>query len=282
MEDNKLGRKAQKELIEQGKYQCTKCVTTKNISEFSKDKTTAKGFASHCKPCKKIESKERIERRKNNRPNITEKTCGKCCETKKISEFYVYSKTIDGYNIWCAVCVSERHTEWYHNERTEELIKIAKERSSISWRKYADLGAFPSGKTISQSSKERSERYKPKRNANKVRRRLTDPHFKWKCNVMTHLKGVKKRKEFTDIWDEVYQIYVMYNIPYHIDHMVPKHWFKIETPLELVNDIDNLQVIDAKYNGSKLDRWSDPVPSEYLERIRPYIKTERLGDLISL
>ena len=99
---------------------------------------------------------------------------------------------------------------------------------------------------------------------------------------MKHVRTVKSRKEFIDKWRDTLKMYDDMGIEYHIDHMVPKNWFKMDTDKELVNHLDNLQVIDAHYNTSKRNRWSDPVPSEYLNKIRPYIKEERLGDLKSL
>ena len=113
-------------------------------------------------------------------------------------------------------------------------------------------------------------------------RRKVDPEFHWGELVMKHVRTVKSRKEFIDKWGDTLKMYDDKGIKYNIDHMVPRNWFKMNTPKSLVNHIDNLQVIDAHYNQSKADRWSDPVPSEYLNKIRPHIKEERLGDLISL
>ena len=91
---------------------------------------------------------------------------------------------------------------------------------------------------------------------------------------MTHLTGVSKREEFKDLWNDVKDVYDMYGVTYHIDHKVPREWFKITTEKELINHIDNLQVIDSDYNLTKSNHWSDEVSESYYELIKDCIKDE--------
>jgi hypothetical protein len=282
MEKKKLGRNEQKKLIGEGKYQCSCCMEIKPITEFGKDRSSVKGFSSKCKDCKKNEVLLRTKKRIENRPTIKEKECRDCNETKCVSEFNGDKRTIDGYAAMCKSCWDKYWSNWYHNERSEESINKQKLRSKRNYIIYNESGVFPSGKTIKQSRKERSERYKPKRNKRKNERYRTEPDFKFKTLIMQHLKGVKNREDFNNLWDDVREVYDFFGITYHIDHLIPKNWFINKTPMELINHIDNLQVIDADYNISKQDRWSDPVPSDYLDKIRPYIKKEYLGLLKSL
>tara|TARA_R110002153_G_scaffold167612_1_gene320291 strand:+ start:15 stop:593 length:579 start_codon:yes stop_codon:yes gene_type:complete len=191
-----------------------------------------------------------------------EKQCSKCNEVKSISEFGMHRGKIGGMS-QCKVCNRNRGRNYYGNN-TEKEKKRCKDKfiyDSVYVSNY---------RTTDKYKKKLKDRYH------------TDPEYRFGRILLANLQGVKNRKEFKVIWDDVIEIYNFYGISYDIDHKVPKSWFLISTPKYLINHLDNLHVIDRKYNRSKLNRWSDPVQSEYLDKIRPYVKKEHLGLLKSL
>lgn len=197
---------------------------------------------------------------------MEEKKCSKCGEVKPISEFGNLRGKVGGMS-QCKVCNRKRGKE--HNDKNTDKIKLyyLKNRERIIKRVCDNNKKNPRTEYMRDYQRKRYN---------------TETEFRFMEQVRTHLKGVKNRKEFLDIWGDTYQVYDFYGIPYHIDHKVPKSWFLVRTPKSLINHMDNLQVIDKDYNLSKNNRWSDPVPSEYLDKIRPYIKKKFQGLLKSL
>ena len=192
-----------------------------------------------------------------------EKQCSKCNEVKSISEFGKLSNSKDGYMSWCKPCNRKRVRNYYGNNTEKE--KKRKKDTFIYDSVYVS-----NYRTTDKYKKKLKDRYH------------NDPEYRFGRILLGNLQGVKNRKEFKVIWDDVIEIYNFYGISFDIDHKVPKSWFLVSTPKYLINNLDNLHVIDRKYNRSKLNRWSDPVPSEYLDKIRPYIKKKFEGLLKSL
>ena len=213
----------------------------------------------------------------------SKKCCSKCEEVKPISEFGKLKGILNAYPS-CKVCNRKRGVDYRKNNpiKSKNSQSIYREKN----REYLRLRTLNWTRNNAEKNRERSRKFREenlqyyadyKRNRRKV-----DADYNFMTVIMNHLKGVKNRQDFIDKWSPMYKMYDERGIKYHIDHMVPRSWFKTDTDPSLINHFDNLQVIDADYNLSKLDRWSDPVPSDYLERIRPFIKQERLGDLKSV
>ena len=231
---------------------------------------------------KKYTQKERLKLNRELKPE-GKKCCSKCDMVKPVSDFGNSSRSKDGKRSSCKECGNIYNKKHYQDNREQKLMygelwrEENKERFKQIQKNYRDNNrekVLNSKKTWNKNNREYYNSY--------FHKHKHDNEFRFAYTLRNHLRGVEKRKEFKDIWDDIREVYDMYGVPYHIDHMIPQYWFKINTPTSLINHLDNLQVIDADYNLSKKDRWSDPVPSEYLNKIRPYIKEERLGDLISL
>ena len=197
-----------------------------------------------------------------------EKQCTKCNEVKSISEFGVLRGKVGGMP-WCKVCNRNRGKVHFIKNKDEILkqSKIYYQENKEWWSKHNKEYFQENKETIYQRNN-----YNYNNN----------PDYRFSRMVLSHLRGVKNRQEFLDIWGPTYKMYDEKGIPYDIDHKVPQSWFLVRTPKYLINNLDNLHVIDRKYNRSKLNRWSDPVPSEYLDKIRPYIKKKFEGLLKSL
>lgn len=63
---------------------------------------------------------------------------------------------------------------------------------------------------------------------------------------------------------------------YEIDHRIPLSWFIDETPVNLVNDFRNLQLLDKSTNSSKRNFYMNNVDEKYFDEIKQYIKKEYL------
>tara|TARA_R110001632_G_scaffold137914_2_gene253585 strand:- start:23 stop:766 length:744 start_codon:yes stop_codon:yes gene_type:complete len=247
MEKKKYTIKEQRDFRQHGLKGCQSCGQVKSLDDFyflSKRNTRK----PNCIECSRTTHRNFYPKEYKELKKEGKKGCQSCNEVKPLDKMRKMGQRNGKvkYGSVCKVCFNKQQKKDYWDNRQSEL-----ERCRIKNKKYWD------------------------KNKN-------TPEFIWSQKIMRHLKGVSNRQKFKDLWDEVYQVYDMYNIPYHIDHMVPKSWFLVRTPKSLINHIDNLQVIDAKYNSSKKHFWSDPVPNEYLDKIRPYVKKKFEGLLKSL
>ena len=53
-----------------------------------------------------------------------------------------------------------------------------------------------------------------------------------------------------------------------IDHKIPISWFKKETPISIIWNLENLQIIDSSINRSKSNHHYHPITENYKETIK--------------
>ena len=58
----------------------------------------------------------------------------------------------------------------------------------------------------------------------------------------------------------------------HIDHRIPKSWFKEKTPIDIIWHLDNLQWLSATENNIKYNKAMSPVTEEYWKLALPHLK----------
>lgn len=82
---------------------CPKCCETKELTEFSKNKSRCDGLSVYCKPCMNV-----YFNNIRNRPKIIPETkvCRTCNQTKEASSFSTHPKSSDGLYHECKGCVS--------------------------------------------------------------------------------------------------------------------------------------------------------------------------------
>jgi len=201
------------------------------------------------------------------------KVCSICKEEKPLTKDFFYIRkdyrrkpTKIGWRAECIECRSIINNNYYKSNN-KKLIDNQREYRSNNTEKLKQY--------------RRTDAFKQKNNRRRKERRQTDLTFKFECKILRHIKSVEKRTDFKKEWDDVKSIYDMYGIVYHIDHLIPQKWFKPSTPKTIVNDIRNIQVIDAKYNQTKLNRWADAVPSDYFNIAKKYIKAEYIDKIFS-
>lgn len=83
---------------------CCQCKIEKSIEDFFKRRDAKDGRAYYCKSCAKIRRKQRKERCKNNKIEITHKTCSICNQEKEICEFSKHPTMLDGHRPECKSC----------------------------------------------------------------------------------------------------------------------------------------------------------------------------------
>lgn len=64
-----------------------------------------------------------------------------------------------------------------------------------------------------------------------------------------------------------------------IDHKIPISWFKRETPISIVNSLENLQPRWFIDNRKKWNLFSDPISSEFYSICLNYIKEDKLKSI---
>lgn len=87
------------------KKRCPKCLTTKSIKEFYKDKNRKGGYSSWCKLCQDLNLKEWIKRNKNKKALIQRKYELKHNYNITLEQ---YSKLLKKQNYECAICKRHR------------------------------------------------------------------------------------------------------------------------------------------------------------------------------
>ena len=296
------------DLRPQGKKSCSKCDEVKDLTDFGKYKGVLYAMSS-CRVCSRkrglkyhsdkknglIVDKITIKARNIELQKEGKKYCGKCDEVKSIDDFNKASSS-------CKSCklsyyhdnkeiINLKNNEWkknntqhildynkkYYAENTDlikEKVSIWKSNNTDKVKTYRDKYRHNNPERNREWLNKNKEHRKEWSKKYVKKRYDTDPDYRFSCLVMGHLRGVSNRKEFKKKWDDIKDVYNMYGISYHIDHMIPKEWFKITTEKELINHIDNLQVIDSTYNLTKSNHWSDEVSESYYELIKDCIKDE--------
>lgn len=235
---------------------CSRCKVEKPMTKeyFYACKKVKSGFSSHCIECAK--KMNQTPERKKAAKKYRQSDKGKIAHEK-------HRKSEKG------ILSLKKHNS--SDKKKESRLRFELSAKRIEYRKQYRT----ENKTYFQNYyKENLEKNRSKVSEYRKKRYNNDNEYKFYVYIMRHLRGTQKRDDFKLIWDEVRMIYDMYGIKYHIDHKIPKTWFKPNTSKLIINHLDNLQVIDAEYNLKKSNYWADPVCSEYLEMVKPYIKSE--------
>jgi hypothetical protein len=190
------------------------------------------------------------------------KKCPKCNKFKSLD---LFPKTKQS-KIACKSCKSEYDKKHYQKNRKKRLKQS---------HKYNET------RIKNEAWYEREREYMKKR-------RIQNPHiFRWRDIFNRTLKQIKNnKKSYTTIkhmgysseefkthiesqfkegqnWDNI-----------SIDHKIPLTWFKKNTPLYLVNNLKNLQILTLKENISKNNYYSSKISFDYYNKIIIFIKEE--------
>lgn len=271
---------------------CKRCSIIKILSDFNKQEKSKDGLCSWCKHCMS-------EYRKNKNKNIIQsdikiKICGKCYISKSIDNFNK-GNTNEGYNRWCRSCSNDFSKDWYisniETERSkkrkymtdnkENIKKYNKERYNSVDKERKSECYYKNKEDIKRKRNEyrKTEEYK---NWYSEYRKINS----WKNRYRYVLKGVLKRlkikKEnnktvdmlkYSDIDFKIHIENLFKNgmswefSNFQIDHIIPIVAFKKETPMYIVNSLENLRPISSDENIKKLAS----IDFNYIELYRKYL-----------
>jgi len=223
---------------------------------------------------------------------IESKKCSKCKENKPYSDFYINKRIKDGYGSQCKNCIKIKDQEKYKKNKTEILEKQKKYReNNLEYHQQYSLNYYYTNKIpMGLYHKEYIEKTKEKRNEYwriyQKQRWDNDKEYKTSKLLRKHIylflsnQNTKKNSSTEYILGYSYQEFIKkIGFPKekeHIDHKIPLTWFKKDTPPNIIWDLDNLQIVDSSYNWSKNNRFHDITNSEYLIKIKNYIKGKYL------
>lgn len=194
------------------------------------------------------------------------KTCKTCKQDKPLTEYYKGKGYRGGRNPNCKVCMK---------------VVVNKETRKAASKRYRDNHP---GKRLEQARKYREE------NREKMRKIVTDyGNMRYRTDSIYRLQTIlrqqivdyikyKKNERTAQLLGYTAQDFInRYGeglTGQHIDHKIPKSWFKEDAPINVVWHLDNLQWLDGVENDSKGNRYAHTVSESYLHQALPYVKEE--------
>lgn len=194
------------------------------------------------------------------------KTCKTCKQDKPLTEYYSGKGYRGGKNPNCKVCMK---------------VVVNKKTQNAASKRYRDR--YP------EKRLERDRRYREE-NPEKMRKINTDyGNMRYRTDSVYRLQAIlrqqivdyikyKKNERTAQLLGYTAQDFINRygegSIGQHIDHKIPKSWFKEDAPINVVWHLDNLQWLDGVENDSKGNRYAHSVPESFLEQALPYIKEE--------
>lgn len=284
---------------------CKRCDIEKENIEFSLSRNSKDGLNSWCKKCKSEYNKEKLKERKIKKNGY--KKCTKCSEEKHV-KFFNIGNSKDGLNNWCKEC-NKNYGDTYYLENKERLKPIRKKWMVKNKNKFKEYLA----KRYIELDKERLRKYyEENKNIIKDKRykyKETETYKKWikeyriknswkdryRYTLRSTINRIGKKKEdntinilgysskefkkhieslFTEdmCWEN--------RESFHIDHIIPVSAFKEETPINIVNSLDNLRPLSIQENLEKnnsIDFNEIEIYIKYLD----YLKIDYLNDIIN-
>ena len=216
---------------------CCECNIEKNLDQFSKNKNIEGGFNNRFKICCSVRNKKIYQL-------IKEDIKIKCNQYYYNNKETIKNKQTGKPNSY------QKNKEWhieYREKNKEKYLQYIKEYQKIHQPiKYA-----------------------------------TDPIYKTKKlignQIRNFLKGNKNKKTEILLGYSYQEFIEKIGIPKkdeHIDHKIPMTWFEDNTPVNIIWNLHNLQIVGRKYNQTKLNLFHDNVPQGYLNEAKKYIKEQ--------
>jgi thiol-disulfide isomerase/thioredoxin len=271
---------------------CKRCNTEKENIKFSVSKNSKDGLNSWCKDCqseyKKIRNINRVQK------EIDFKFCRKCNNEKEI-KLFSKGTDLDGFNIWCKDCQNEYNKEHYiaNIDKLKPIRKEWKDTNKDKIKKY-------NKERYESIDKERlSNLYNSKRDEIKIKRdeyRKTDEYRKWlseykiknswKDRYRSVLKSVLKRvktgknaktNEILNYTDKEFKLHIeslfidemsWNDKDTQIDHIIPIVAFKHDTPINIINSLENLRPM---YKSENIKKFTS-IDFNHIDLYKKYIE----------
>lgn len=187
------------------------------------------------------------------------KTCSRCKIEKELYEFSPRSSKKDGLDSYCKICRSEYYKSRSYDRRLYNRCYIRKDKAKRDeyLKHYRKTHKYP------KTNKDKE--------ADRIRKMVK------RVLMYTSQRKIQSSKELLG-WDK--NDFLMRLGPMvkdmHIDHKIPVSWFKEESPVHVINHLDNLQYLSEEANLKKLNTYNDIVNIEYFNLCKEYLKEEFL------
>lgn len=197
------------------------------------------------------------------------KQCKTCREFKPLNEYFNSKNNVGGKKPNCKVCMKANVDKAAQNAAAKRYRDRYPERRLERDRKYRE---------------DNSEKVKAKRNEYLAQRYQQDPTYRLQTilrqQVVDYIKYKKSERTAQLLGYTAEEFIARYGeggVGDHLDHKIPKSWFKDDTPVSLVWHIENLHWLPGVDNSSKYNNYMHPVSESYLQQVLPYIKEEFAG-----
>lgn len=192
------------------------------------------------------------------------KQCKTCGELKTLDEYSNSKRNAGGKRPNCKTCTKlsvnkkaqNAASKRYRDRHPEKRL----ERNRIYREKYPE-------KMKALRNRRLNERYRedPIYRLQTILRQQIVDYIKYKKNERTAQLLGYTAQDFINRYGEG-------STGQHIDHKIPKSWFKEDAPINVVWHLDNLQWLDGVENDLKGNRYADPISESYLQIALPHIK----------
>lgn len=288
---------------ENNNKKCPKCELTKTLDMFFKMKSTKSGYASLCKACCKISSKNYHDKKKglieNNvipeneyqiKVTTNFKICTKCKENKMIKCFVAIDNMIMNRRDICRSCESENRKKLDETTKHCPQCNITFNKSEFPSDTSRIDGLYGLCKKCKATQDAEYKKNNPEKVKEISRKRMENPHEKIAHSLRTRLwllvKNKQKhtfeyigvsRKDFLN-WLE-YQFdknmnWDNYGSYWHIDHVRPcaSFDFTIEEEIHKCSHWTNLRPLEKTLNNSKSAKILDDEISNHMKIVKKYKK----------
>lgn len=185
------------------------------------------------------------------------KTCSNCHTSKELTEFNKILSKKDGLDPYCRTCRSA----YYKSRNYDRSDYQAHYKRKITDRRKQYLQEY-----LKEYKIEYRKRTKTEDRMYKLVRRVLGYKQKQKIHETNKNLG----------WSKSDFINKLGIIPdgLHLDHKIPVSWFVKDTPMRIINHLDNLHFLPPADNISKLNRFCHQVPDNFLQEAKSYLKPE--------
>lgn len=194
------------------------------------------------------------------------KICKSCGQDKPLTEYYSGKGYRGGKNPNCKECMK---------------LRVNKENQNAAAKRYRDR--YPE-RRLERDRKYRLEnvqKVKAARNEYLEKRYNNDPIYRLQSilrqQIVDYIK-YKKGERTAQLLGYTAQDFVDKHgeglVGQHVDHKIPKSWFKEDAPINIVWHLDNLQWLSQEDNSTKHNKYADQVPESFLQQVLPHIKEE--------
>jgi len=206
-----------------------------------------------------------------------------CCECKVEKDLIYFNKNKnlkDGLNNRCKTCCSNRNKNRYQNKK-----EIIKQQTNLYYHNNKET-ISEKNKTKPSYHKNNPEYYSEYRKNNIEKQRQYYKQWREKNTNIYRLRiqiwwwiqkrGIEKEAKTEKIlgynFKEFKEKIGVPKLNQQLDHKIPLSWFKNETPINILFNLENLHYIDENINKTKSNSYCDKVNDDYKKIIIKYIK----------